>query len=79
MTDAEHHQQQLEQQEQEEVITTHDLDLIAYKCLGVAQAIRDLSFLTSPEPFENMKKRLVELAVEFETKRRKHYEQSTKH
>ena len=79
MTDAEHHQQQLEQQEQEELITTHHLDLIAYKCLGVAQAVRDLSFMRDLEPFENMKKRLVELANEFETLRRKQYEQSTKH
>jgi hypothetical protein len=76
MTDAEHHQQELEQQQQEEPITNHELDLIAYKCLGVAQAMRDLSFLTSPEPFENMKARLIELADEFETLRRKQYEQS---
>jgi hypothetical protein len=76
MTDAEHHQQELEQQQQEEPITNHELDLIAYKCLGVAQAMRDLSFLTSPEPFENMKARLIELADEFETLRRKYDEQS---
>jgi hypothetical protein len=76
MTDAEHHQQQLEQQEQEELITTQDLDLIAYKCLGVAQAMRDLSFTTSSELFEKMKNRLVELAVEYQTKRRKYDEQN---
>ena len=76
MTDAEHHQQQLEQQEQEEKITVQHLDLIAYKCLGVAQAMRDLSFTTSSTLFENMKNRLVELAVEFETTRRKYDEQN---
>lgn len=76
MTDAEHHQQQLEQQEQEELITIQDLDLIAYKCLGVAQAMRDLSFTTSSELFEKMKNRLVELAIEFETTRRKYDEQN---
>jgi hypothetical protein len=79
MTDVEHHQQQLEQQEQEEKITVQHLDLIAYKCLGVAQAMRDLSFTTSSELFENMKNRLVELAVEYQTTRRKYDEQSTKH
>jgi hypothetical protein len=76
MTDAEHHQQQLEQQEQEELITIQDLDLIAYKCLGVAQAMRDLSFTTSSELFEKMKNRLVELAVEYQTTRRKYDEQN---
>ena len=79
MTDAEHHQQQLEQQEQEEKITVQHLDLIAYKCLGVAQAMRDLSFMRDPESFDNMKARLIELAIEFETTRRKYDEQSTKH
>jgi hypothetical protein len=79
MTDAEHHQQQLEQQEQEEKITIQHLDLIAYKCLGVAQAMRDLSFTTSSTLFENMKNRLVELAVEYQTTRRKYDEQNTKH
>lgn len=79
MTDAEHHQQELEQQEQEEKITVQHLDLIAYKCLGVAQAMRDLSFTTSSELFENMKNRLVELAVEYQTTRRKYDEQSAKH
>ena len=76
MTDAEHHQQELEQQEQEEKITIQHLDLIAYKCLGVAQAMRDLSFTTSSELFEKMKNRLVELAVEYQTKRRKYDEQN---
>jgi hypothetical protein len=74
-----HHQQQLEQQEQEEPITIQHLDLIAYKCLGVAQAIRDLSFMRDPESFEKSKTRLIELANEFETTRRKYNEQSTKH
>ena len=76
MTDAEHHQQELEQQEQEEKITVQHLDLIAYKCLGVAQAMRDLSFTTSSELFEKMKNRLVELAVEYQTTRRKYDEQN---
>ena len=76
MTDAEHHQQELEQQEQEEQITIQHLDLIAYKCLGVAQAMRDLSFTTSSELFEKMKNRLVELAVEYQTTRRKYDEQN---
>ena len=71
-----HHQQQLEQQEQEELITIQDLDLIAYKCLGVAQAMRDLSFTMSSELFEKMKNRLVELAVEYQTTRRKYDEQN---
>jgi hypothetical protein len=75
MTDAEHHQQQLEQQEQEEKITIQHLDLIAYKCLGVAQAVRDLSFMRDPQSFENMKARLIELAVEFETTRKKYDDQ----
>jgi hypothetical protein len=75
MTDAEHHQQQLEQQEQEEKITIQHLDLIAYKCLGVAQAVRDLSFMRDPQSFENMKARLIELAIEFETTRKKHDDQ----
>ncbi len=79
MTDAEHHQQQLEQQEQEEKITIQHLDLIAYKCLGVAQAVRDLSFMRDPESFDNMKARLIELAIEFDKTRRKYDEQSTKH
>ena len=38
MTDAEHHQQQLEQQQ---MLTKEHLDLIAYKCLGVAQSLKD--------------------------------------
>jgi hypothetical protein len=75
MTDAEHHQQQLEQQEQEEKITIQHLDLIAYKCLGVAQAVRDLSFMRDPQSFENMKARLIELAIEFETTRKKYDDQ----
>jgi hypothetical protein len=75
MTDAEHHQQQLEQQEQEEKITIQHLDLIAYKCLGVAQAVRDLSFMRDPQSFENMKVRLIELAIEFETTRKKYDDQ----
>ena len=76
MTDAEHHQQELEQQEQEERITTSHLDQIAYRCLGVAQAVRDLSFMRDPESFDNMKARLIELAIEFETTRRKYDEQN---
>jgi hypothetical protein len=75
MTDAEHHQQQLEQQEQEEKITIQHLDLIAYKCLGVAQEVRDLSFMRDPQSFENMKARLIELAIEFETTRKKYDDQ----
>jgi hypothetical protein len=71
-----YHQQQLEQQEQEERITTSHLDQIAYKCLGVAQAVRDLSFMRDPESFDNMKARLIELAIEFETTRRKYDEQN---
>jgi hypothetical protein len=71
-----HHQQQLEQQEQKEKITIQQLDLIAYKCLGVAQAMRDLSFMRDPESFDNMKARLIELAIEFETTRRKYDEQN---
>ncbi len=63
----------------EEPITIQHLDLIAYKCLGVAQAIRDLSFMRDPESFEKSKTRLIELANEFETTRRKYNEQSTKH
>ena len=74
-----HHQQQLEQQEQEERITTSHLDQIAYRCLGVAQAVRDLSFMRDPESFEKSRARLIELATEFDKTRRKYDEQSTKH
>jgi hypothetical protein len=76
MTDAEHHQQELEQQEQEERITISHLDQIAYRCLGVAQAVRDLSFMRDPESFEKSRARLIELATEFDNLRRKYDEQS---
>lgn len=57
-----HHQEQLEQQEQ--AVTNHDLDLIAYKTLGIAQALRDY-----PYSFESAIKRLIELANEYDSMR----------
>ena len=59
--------------------TTSHLDQIAYRCLGVAQAVRDLSFMRDPESFEKSRARLIELATEFDNLRRKYDEQSTKH
>ena len=59
-----HHQQQLDEQEQ--VVTLHDLDLIAYQTLGCAQAIRDY-----PHSFDSAIKRLIELANQYDTLRAK--------
>jgi hypothetical protein len=55
-----HHQQQLDEQEQ--AVTRVDLDLIAYKALGCAQAIRDY-----PHAFDSAIKRLIELANQYDT------------
>ena len=57
-----HHQAQLDEQEQ--AVTRLDLDLIAYKALGCAQAIRDY-----PSSYELAIKRLIELANEFDSMR----------
>ena len=57
-----HHQEQLEQQEQ--AVTHHDLDLIAYRAIGVAQALRD-----DPSCTERIVKRLIELANEYDAMR----------
>jgi hypothetical protein len=63
-----HHQQQLEQQQQEEEKPTQrDLDLIAYRCLGVAQSIKDLRSVGNTSILLASEKRLIELATEFET------------
>jgi hypothetical protein len=59
-----HHQQQLDEQEQ--AVTRVDLDLIAYKALGCAQAIRDY-----PYAFDSAIKRLIELANEYDNLRSK--------
>lgn len=59
-----HHQAQLDEQEQ--VVTLHDLDLIAYKTLGCAQAIRDY-----PHSFDSAIKRLIELANQYDNLRSK--------
>lgn len=57
-----HHQAQLDEQEQS--VTLLDLDLIAYKALGCAQAIRDY-----PHSFDSAIKRLIELANEYDSLR----------
>ena len=57
-----HHQAQLDEQEQ--AVTRLDLDLIAYKALGAAQAIRDY-----PHSFDLAIKRLIELANEYDSLR----------
>ena len=57
-----HHQAQLDEQEQ--AVTRLDLDLIAYKVLGAAQALRD-----DPSCIELVVKRLIELANEFDSMR----------
>jgi hypothetical protein len=59
-----HHQAQLDEQEQ--AVTRVDLDLIAYKALGCAQAIRDY-----PTSFDSAIKRLIELANQYDTLRSK--------
>jgi hypothetical protein len=47
-------------------VTRVDLDLIAYKALGCAQAIRDY-----PHSFDSAIKRLIELANQYDTLRSK--------
>ena len=59
-----HHQAQLDEQEQ--AVTRVDLDLIAYKTLGCAQAIRDY-----PYAFDSAIKRLIELANQYDNLRSK--------
>jgi hypothetical protein len=59
-----HHQAQLDEQEQ--AVTRVDLDLIAYKALGCAQAIRDY-----PYAFDSAIKRLIELANQYDNLRSK--------
>jgi hypothetical protein len=59
-----HHQAQLDEQEQ--AVTRVDLDLIAYKALGCAQAIRDY-----PHAFDSAIKRLIELANQYDNLRSK--------
>ena len=63
-TQALHHQAQLDEQEQ--AVTRVDLDLIAYKALGCAQAIRDY-----PYAFDSAIKRLIELANQYDNLRSK--------
>jgi hypothetical protein len=59
-----HHQEQLDQQEQEEP-TIENFNLLAYKCMGVAQAIRDLKNSGIDRP-ETLEARLVELAEQYD-------------
>ena len=59
-----HHQAQLDEQEQ--AVTRLDLDLIAYRAIGVAQALRDY-----PASYDLVIKRLIELANEFDSMRAK--------
>jgi hypothetical protein len=60
-----YHQQQLEQQEQEQP-TMKDLDRVAYQCVGVAQAMRDIRSAGGTMQLLTMEARLIELANEFE-------------
>jgi hypothetical protein len=63
-----HHQQQLEQQQQlEEMPTQRDFDLIAYRCLGVAQSMKDVRSMGNVQMLLLSEKRLIELATEYET------------
>ena len=63
MTDAEFHQQQLDQQQQ---LTKEHLDLIAYKCLGVAQSLKDCREIGITGQLTHIENRLIELAKEYE-------------
>ena len=57
-----HYQAQLDEQEQ--AVTRLDLDLIAYKALGCATALRDYG-----SSFDPAIKRLIELANEYDSMR----------
>jgi len=78
MTAAEFHQQQLEQQQQEELpVTTRDLDNIAYRCLGAAQALRDIKKIKGDlYRAITIEQSLVELVNQYEILRRKYNEQN---
>lgn len=67
MTAEEFHQQQLEQQQ---MLSIENLNSIAYRCLGVAQSIKDCRELGITGPLVHIEKRLIELATEFETIKR---------
>jgi hypothetical protein len=69
-----HHQQQLEQQQQE-IVTKEQLDMIAFKCLGVAQSMKDMQGMNDTRVLLISQKRLIELATEYETLRKRYLEQ----
>ena len=63
MTDAEFNQQQLEQQQ---MLTKEHLDLIAYRCLGVAQSLKDCRDIGITGQLTHIENRLMELVKENE-------------
>jgi hypothetical protein len=69
-----HYQQQLEQQQQE-AVTISDLDKIAYRCLGIAQSLKDMRGMGNTNVLIFSEKRLIELATEYETLRKRFLEQ----
>ena len=69
-----HHQQQLEQQEQEEITIEH-FDKIAYRCLGVAQAMKDCRQIGNVNQLLLAEKRLIELATEYDQLKKRYWTQ----
>lgn len=67
VSDAERHQQELEQMAQDPSFIKHQLDLIAYRCLGVAQSMKDLREIGNVDVLLKSEQRLIELATEYET------------
>ena len=63
MTDAEFNQQQLEQQQ---MLTKEHLDLIAYRCLGVAQSLKDCRDIGITGQLTHIENRLIELVKDYE-------------
>jgi hypothetical protein len=71
-TQALHHQQQLEhqlQQLEEKEALHREMNNIAYRCLGVAQSMKDLRAVGNADVLLLSEKRLIELATEYEALR----------
>jgi hypothetical protein len=66
-----HYQQQLEQQQQEEKPTQRDFDSIAYRCLGIAQTIKDCRAFGNVNALLSCEKSLIELATEYDNLKKK--------
>lgn len=63
MTDAEFHQQQLDHQQS---LTREHITSLAYRCLGIAQSLKECRELGLTGPLTHIEKNLIEIAKDYD-------------